>query len=444
MASALPIVAATALAALFSTIAADLRWAAALGAYVVRHGSIPGFVPYATAPSHGWHDAPVLGELVLHAFDSVGGARALGVAQVLAVAAAFLLLRLDMHGAGASSAGAQLALMLELGAAFASLVVVRASLFSLVLFPLLLLLLRREARAPSWRLWLVPCLLALWANLHGTVLVGAAVAGAYLVAGRFPREPATAVGVLAVSILALFATPAFWNSGSYYAGVLRNEAARRGVGQWTRLSLHSPFDVLFLVTGVALLLLAIRGGQHRRWELLALAGLAVLVSRSARGEFWLAFFLATPAAAGIPRSRDPRRPEPRTDGNRSPESVTEARTRRGRRLSDPRGGRARGTGRARRRKNLDRKSSRRFPPRRPAPLSRLARGTAEGRLRASPCVPRRACASGRPRAEAARARPGVPRNRPRRRGRAVSPSPEQLSFRPNSYALRLVSRRLSS
>src|SRR5205823_5155726 len=58
LASWLPVVAATAVSALFAALAADLRWAAALGAYIARHGSIPDFVPYAAAPSHGWRDVP--------------------------------------------------------------------------------------------------------------------------------------------------------------------------------------------------------------------------------------------------------------------------------------------------------------------------------------------------------------------------------------------------
>src|SRR5439155_18581346 len=135
----LPVAAAAAVSALFATLAADLRWAAALGAYVARHGSIPDFVPYAAAPSHGWQDAAVLGQLILHALDAIGGNRALMVAQVAAVAAAFALLRLDMRRAGASVAGCNVALFVLILAAFVSLVVVRAVLFSLVLFPLLLL-----------------------------------------------------------------------------------------------------------------------------------------------------------------------------------------------------------------------------------------------------------------------------------------------------------------
>src|SRR2546427_6945780 len=73
--------AAAAVAALFGTVAADARWLAALGAYVTDHG-IPDFVPYASAPSDGWPNVPVLAELTFHALEAAGGDRALLAAQV--------------------------------------------------------------------------------------------------------------------------------------------------------------------------------------------------------------------------------------------------------------------------------------------------------------------------------------------------------------------------
>src|SRR5439155_13151299 len=139
------------------------------------------------------------------------------------------------------------------------------------------------------------------------VLVGAAVAAAYLVLDRLRRDARTGIGVLLLSVAVLFATPAAWRSGSYYAGVLGNEAARRQVGQWATFSFRAPFDVVFFVSALVLVTLAVRGSRAG-WELVALLGLAVLVARSSRGEMWLAFMLATPAATGVAGSRSWRGP----------------------------------------------------------------------------------------------------------------------------------------
>ncbi len=301
----LPAAAAGAATAVFGTIAADGRWLAAMGDYIVRHGSIPDFVPYASAPSRGWHNVPVLGELIFHALEALGGERAFLIAQVVAVVSSFALLAYDMRRRSASGAGSLFALLLLIPAAFPALLLVRAQLFSLALFPLLGVLLRAEARRPSWHVWLLPPLFALWSNVHGAVLVGLAVAGAYLLIDRARHQLWVAVCVLAGSALALFATPALWLTGSYYAGVLGNESARRGVGLWAPLSVQSGPDDVLITCGLVLAVAALRA-RPRLWELAAMAGLAVLTVHVVRGGVWFAFFAAVPAASALGRGSGPR------------------------------------------------------------------------------------------------------------------------------------------
>jgi hypothetical protein len=293
-----PVALAVALTAVLGAVAADARWLAALGAYILRHGSIPDFVPFAAAPSDGWHNVPVLAEIVFHALDAVGGERALLAAQVVAVAVAFSLLVTDARRAEADDSRTTVVLLLMIPATLAELANVRSQLFSLVLFPTLVLLLRDEARRPSRRIWLLVPLIALWSNLHGAVLVGLAVAGAYLLFERVRREPFVAVSVLLVSSLAVFATPALWRTGDYYAGVLRNEAARRGIGLWAPLSITSVLGIGFVVCALVIVAAALRG-RPRLWEIVALVGLALLTARTARGGVWLVFLAATPAALGL-------------------------------------------------------------------------------------------------------------------------------------------------
>jgi hypothetical protein len=216
--------------ALLGSVGADARWLAALGRAIVADGSIPSGVPYAAAPSLDWVNVPVLGELVFHGLQALGGDRALVIAQLTAATAALSLLGLGMRRIGAPDAASAAVLLLVFFAALPSFIVVRAQLFSLVLFCALLLLLRSEARAPSKRIWLLVPLIAVWANLHGAVLVGLAVAAAYLLLERLSRAPLLAGAVLVCSALALFLTPALGSSGEYYLGVLRSEAAQRGEG----------------------------------------------------------------------------------------------------------------------------------------------------------------------------------------------------------------------
>jgi hypothetical protein len=106
------------------------------------------------------------------------------------------------------------------------------------------------------------------------------------------------VGVVALSLLALCATPALAQTPRYYHGVLTSVAAERGYGLWAPLSLHSGFDTLLVAVG-AILLVGFLRSRPRAWEL-AVAVLLVWSSvHTARNGVWLLLFLAPPAAATL-------------------------------------------------------------------------------------------------------------------------------------------------
>ena len=292
---------ATALCAFFATIGGDARWLAALGREIVHRGGIPDGVPYASAASAGWQNVPVLGELATYAVHSGLGDRGFLLLQVAALALAFGLVAADARRAGAGERGIAFALLVLAVAAFPALTIVRAQVFSLALFPVLLLLLRTEARAPSRRVWLLVPLVALWSNLHGAVLVGVTVAGAYLLLSRARRSAVTAASVLAATLLALCLTPSLYRTPLYYLGVLENESARRHYGLWARLSFDSGVDVVVIVGTLLLLAMALRA-RPAAWEIVALAGLAALTAQAGRNGVWLAAFAASHAARGLQRS----------------------------------------------------------------------------------------------------------------------------------------------
>jgi hypothetical protein len=296
--------------ALVASIGADAHWLAALGSEIAELGRIPAGVPYAAAPSAGWENAPVLGELAFHGLEAALGDRGLLFALVGAVFLTVVVLSLDMRRADAADAPAALVLLLVAVAASQSLLVVRGQLFSLALFPLVVLLLRDQARLPSLTIWLLPPLFALWSNLHGGVLVGIAVAGAYLLFHRLRRTPATAVAVLVASLAAVLATPSLLDTRHYYQGVLGSEAAAGHEGLWAPLSFDMPLDVAFFVAGVPLVLAAL-ASRPQLWELVALTGLGALTIQAGRNAVWLVIFAAVPAARWLTGAREWRIRPPR-------------------------------------------------------------------------------------------------------------------------------------
>jgi hypothetical protein len=182
-----------AIAALLARVGADAQWLAALGHVIVQRHSIPTGIPFAAAPTSHWPNAIVLAELAFDALERTLGDRGLMLAQLLAVGVGLAVLGRDALAGGADPPGTSGALLLAGIGALPSLAIARVQLFSLLLFPILVALLRAESRRPSRRIWLLVPLLALWANLHGTVLLGLAVALAYLLCSRLRREPIVAV-----------------------------------------------------------------------------------------------------------------------------------------------------------------------------------------------------------------------------------------------------------
>jgi hypothetical protein len=287
-----------ALVGVAGTVGADSRWLAALGGEIVKRGSIPHGVPFATAPSADWPNVPVLAELIFHFLNAALGERGLLLAQFAAILCALAILAVDMRRGGARDLGICVVIVLVVAGAFPALLVVRAQLFSVLLFPALVAILHAEMRSPSRRVWLVPPLLALWSNLHGAVLVGLAVTTVYLVFARARTRLIEAAAVLAVSALAVCATPALWRTPAYYLGVLNNAAARRGEGLWAPLSLNSGVDLLLLAAGLILIAFALRA-RPAAWELIALAALAILAVKTSRSGVWLLFFAAPLAARAV-------------------------------------------------------------------------------------------------------------------------------------------------
>jgi hypothetical protein len=292
-------VAGTALfAAHFVSIGADTYWAVALGRDIVHNGSVPDGIPFASASSSGWPNVPVLGELVLAALAAPGPI-GIVVAQLVLDAIALILLAVGARRAGAGGPTAIAIALVALGA-LPALASVKMQLFSLALIPLLLLLLRADRRRPSRRIWWVVLLIAVWGNLHGAVLLGVAVTGAYLLFSRLRVRPVETVAVGVAALLALAVNPALLRTFHYYAGVLGNEAARRGTELWARPNPANLFDLLLIVAGVVLVALAL-WSRPPIWEVVATIGLLVGTISSARHGVWLLMLCAAPAALRLTR-----------------------------------------------------------------------------------------------------------------------------------------------
>jgi hypothetical protein len=278
-------------------VGADARWLGAVGDAIIRLGRLPHSIGYAAAPSN-WHDAPALGQVLFHGLIWAFGDRGLVGAQFAAVACALTAITVDLRRNGVNDfAGAATIVCVVVGVP-ATVFVVRAELFSLALFPLLVLLLRREAGWRTQRIWLAVPLIAVWANLHGGVLLGFGALAVYLVLDRARYAPLESLGVLASSAAALLATPALLHSFTYYTDVLRGETAAEHYGMWAHLDPSQPLDLVFLLVAIPMLIAALRMGP-RLWEIALLVAFAAMAVEAERNGVWLLLFAAPHAARAL-------------------------------------------------------------------------------------------------------------------------------------------------
>jgi hypothetical protein len=173
----------------------------------------------------------------------------------------------------------------------------RAQSLAFPLFVAVLWLLIADRRNPSRRAYLVLPLLILWANIHGSIVLGSAVVALY---GLTCAAGARRRGALFIAggLLAPFVTPYGLGMVSYYRDTLFNSALSQFATEWQATTLQpltAPFYAL-LVGGVWLL--ASRGQRvplFLKLTFLLTGALALLAVRNL-GWFGVAALVSLPLA----------------------------------------------------------------------------------------------------------------------------------------------------
>ena len=209
------------------------------GREVAQHG-LPQH-DHLMALSHGakWVDQQWLAQLAFYGLTRLGGIQAAVILHVLLLAGAFGLTVIAARRRGASATT-----VFWVGLACVFLAPwgwqLRAQSFAYPLFAATLWLLSADSRVPSRRVLLVLPLLALWGNLHGSVVLGAGLVslrGLTIVYARLrtgDREPAwllRAGCLLAAPLLAL-ASPYGTALIGYYRHMLGSPLLSRFVQEW--------------------------------------------------------------------------------------------------------------------------------------------------------------------------------------------------------------------
>lgn len=166
-----------------------------------------------------------------------------------------------------------------------------------------------DRRAHPRRLWILPVVMVVWANVHGSFPLGLVLIGFAWIEDRRDRA-ATKNSTLAVGALGLLATMA----GPYGVGVWRYaidiSTSPRILGhiqEWGATTIRSVDGALFFASALAVVVfLARRGTKTNAIDLLWLGSFFLLGLSAARGEVWWGFvFPVTMAGLIVEKPRSP-------------------------------------------------------------------------------------------------------------------------------------------
>lgn len=260
----LPVVAPlTLLAAIIgaSNIVQTDTWVALVsGREIAEHG-LPS-VNYMTVIAHGhrWVDQQWLAQLALYGTERVGG-----VGLVVALCGAAALAAFALAAAAAQRhGGSPLSLAFWVPAAFLAGpwgVQARTQSLALPLFALVLWLVLRDPDLHSRSSLCLLAVLCVWANVHGSVILGAVVVAVHalvaLTRTGIRRLPFT---LLALTPLTILASPYATQLPSYYRTMLLHPPYGRQIVEWQRTTpVNAPF--FFGIAGLAAIAVVARR-QH--------------------------------------------------------------------------------------------------------------------------------------------------------------------------------------
>jgi hypothetical protein len=266
------------------------------GRYVAEHG-----LPHVDSLTywtlgHPWVDQQWGAQLALYEVALHGGVRAALLLGVGCVGAALVLATVASRRLGASARSAAIGAALPLLGApwFAQ---VRTQSLAVPLFVAVYALLAADSRRPGRRVLLTLPLLVIWANLHGSVALGAGLVALYglsLLRRRPTRGRGAALAVAAP--LTLLVSPYGLKLVGYYHLMLLHPPLARYVSEWQPASVRAVTVFFFasVLAGVAL------WGAHRsrltgfeRWATVLLLVAALTAIRNAVW-FELALAIAFP------------------------------------------------------------------------------------------------------------------------------------------------------
>jgi hypothetical protein len=298
-----------ALALSMSTV--DLTYHVRLGEQIL-HGTLPRMDAFTfSAPGATWTDQQWLAQAILALVHRVDDWNAVLLLRALLTGVTFVFVLAACRRSGASiraSAGLTVASYLLSSQNMG----MRPQLFAVPLFAATLWISVTRREHPA-RQWAIPVLVALWANVHGSFVLGPALVAFDWLEDRRERSPRArrtlVVGLLAVA--ATLANPFGIGVWTYTVKIGTNPTITRFASEWEPTTVRTFSGAALFVSVVAVIWLLSRRREPVPWpSLLRLCFFFALALPAIRGIVWwglvapvtIAGWLATPREAQEPHA----------------------------------------------------------------------------------------------------------------------------------------------
>ena len=288
--------------------AVDLAYQVRAGNEILATGAVPRMDTWTfTVAGTPWLDQQWLAQVVLALGHRVGGWELLAVLRAALVAASVGVLVAVAMERGASPRTASILALVAFALAAPALAL-RPQLFGILLFAVLLWLVAARARHPRAYL-LAPVVVALWANVHGSFVLGPALLGYAWLSDVVARRPARlTLWVLVAGTAATLLNPFLAGAWLYAAGIGANPAIAGQVTEWQRTSPLEMPGILFYPSVIMTVALMVRRRDRLAvpdWILAA--AMAFMGAWAVRGVAWWAFAMVFLLAGVLAGERMPAR-----------------------------------------------------------------------------------------------------------------------------------------
>jgi hypothetical protein len=277
------------------------------GRWIVQHGLPSHDALTVWGRGHRWIDQQWLAQLGFYGLWRLGGIKLALLIHALLVTSGLAGAALFARTRGATARSVTWIAIPVLIAYYPVASVMRPQSFAFPLFAAVLWLVLADARQPSRRVFLTLPLLVLWTNLHGSVVLGAALVSLDGLIGMVQqrRPSGRGLALLLAPWACVFASPYGPHLPAYYEKILVGGDFKHFVTEWAPTTLSAQTAAVYLIVLGGLWLLGRAGRETPLLDQLAFALTSVLAFEAVRNTAWIGLVALAVLPPLVDRLRSP-------------------------------------------------------------------------------------------------------------------------------------------